>query len=277
VSHAASPDDPSAASTHAGALELLREGDLVVEGRMTAASNATLYAALSLDGRTAHCIYKPVAGERPLRDFPRETLGRREVAAYLVSVATGWELVPPTVWRDGPFGPGSVQLWIETDDEQDLVDVVPLGGVGPDWLAVLSAQDGEGSDVVLVHRDDQRLARMAVFDAVIDNADRKGGHLLVDEQGHLWGVDHGLSFNVDDKLRSVLWGWQGRPLPADARSVLASLAEQLAPAGSLAGELSTLLAPAEIARTRQRVDALLRAGRFPTPDLYGPVIPWPPF
>jgi uncharacterized repeat protein (TIGR03843 family) len=277
VSPAASPQPGPGAPSREETLELLRAGDLVVEGRMTAASNATLYAAITSDGRDAHCIYKPVAGERPLRDFPRETLGRREVAAYLVSVATGWDLVPPTVWREGPFGPGSVQLWIDADDAQEMVDVVPLGGVGPGWLPVLNAQDGEGSDVVLVHRDDDRLARMAVFDAVIDNADRKGGHLLVDAEGHLWGVDHGLSFNVDDKLRSVLWGWQGRPLPAETHDVLVSLAAQLRPEGRLADELSGLLAPAEVRRTRERIDALLRAGRFPEPDVYGPVIPWPPF
>ncbi|WP_426567129.1 SCO1664 family protein [Angustibacter sp. McL0619] len=244
---------------------------------MTAASNATLYAAITFDGSEAHCIYKPVAGERPLRDFPHDTLGRREVAAYLVSVASGWDLVPPTVWREGPFGPGSVQLWIDTDDAQEMVDVVPLGGVAAGWLSVLNAQDGEGSDVVLVHRDDERLARMAVFDAVIDNADRKGGHVLVDRDGHLWGVDHGLSFNIEDKLRSVLWGWQGRRLPPDTHKVLVALAAQLRPSGQLAEDLSDLLAPAEVRRTRQRVDALVRAGRFPEPDLYGPIIPWPPF
>ncbi len=261
----------------ADALELLATGDLVVEGRMTAASNATLYASITSGTASAHCIYKPVAGERPLRDFPHGTLSRREVAAYLVSRATGWDVVPPTVWRDdAPFGEGSVQLWVEADDTE-LVDVVPVGGVRPGWLPVLQAQDGEGSDVVLVHADDPRLARMAVFDAVIDNADRKGGHVLVDAEGHVWGVDHGLSFNTDDKLRSVLWGWQGAPLPADCRDVLAALATDLRDGEPLAVLLGDLLSAAEIGRTRARVHALAGAARFPRPDRHGPVIPWPPF
>ena len=257
------------------ALELLRTGDIVVEGRMTAASNATLYASITSGSIAAHCIYKPVAGERPLRDFPRETLSRREVAAYLVSRATGWDVVPPTVWRDGPFGEGSVQLWVDADDTE-LVDVVPLGGVPEGWLPVVQAMDGDGSDVVLVHADDPRLARMAVFDAVIDNADRKGGHVLVQDD-HVWGVDHGLSFNVDDKLRSVLWGWQGSSLPADCLDVLDALATDLRPQGSLARAVRELVTPAEVARTRERVLELLGTRRFPRPTGYGPMIPWPPF
>lgn len=257
------------------ALELLAGGEVVVQGRMTAASNATLYAEVTDGSRQAHCIYKPVAGERPLRDFPRSTLSRREVAAYLVSRATGWDVVPPTVWREGPFGAGSVQLWVEAD-ATELVDVVPLGGLPPGWLPVMQAEDGEGSDVLLVHADDPRLARMAVFDAVIDNADRKGGHVLVSDD-HVWGVDHGLSFNVDDKLRSVLWGWQGRPLPADCLDVLDALATDLRPRGTLARTLADLLTADEIARTRERVLDLLAARTFPRPSRYGPMIPWPPF
>ncbi|KQX66550.1 SCO1664 family protein [Angustibacter sp. Root456] len=258
------------------ALELLTRGEIVVEGRMTAASNATLYASVTAPGASAHCIYKPVAGERPLRDFPHQTLSRREVAAYLVSRATGWDVVPPTVWREeAPFGPGSVQLWIDADDTE-LVDVVPMGGVQPGWLPVLQAMDGDGSDVLLVHADDPRLARMAVFDAVIDNADRKGGHVLVHDD-HVWGVDHGLSFNLDDKLRSVLWGWQGSELPADCLDVLQALATDLRPHGSLARSVSELITVAEVARTRERVLELISTQRFPRPTGYGPVIPWPPF
>ena len=277
MSVAASTGSGSVGLPEDDALALLRAGDIVVEGRMTAASNATLYARISTDDTQAHCIYKPVAGERPLRDFPRETLSRREVAAYQVSHATGWDVVPPTVWRDGPFGPGSVQLWIDADDTVELVDVVPIGGVAPGWLPVMTAQDGEGSDVVLVHADDARLARMAVFDAVIDNADRKGGHVLVDAADHVWGVDHGLSFNVDDKLRSVLWGWQGTPLPAECCDVVDALVTDLAPGAPLAAALDGLVSAAEVARTRERGRALLRSGCFPRPDRWGPVIPWPPF
>ena len=260
------------------ALELLTSGRITVEGRMAAASNATLYARIEHADVTAHCIYKPVAGERPLWDFPHGTLGRREVAAYVVSVATGWEVVPPTVWRDGPFGPGSVQLWVDAVElETDLVDVVPARRVPPGWLRVLDAEDVRGGDVTLVHADDARLARMAVFDAVIDNADRKGGHVLCGADGQVWGVDHGLSFNVMDKLRTVLWGWQGDPLPDDAIDVLRALASDLEGDSVLHESLCDLLSDAEVSRTRQRVERLLRTRTFPTPRHGGPVIPWPPF
>ncbi|HKG50976.1 MAG TPA: SCO1664 family protein [Actinomycetales bacterium] len=260
------------------ALELLTRGRITVEGRMAAASNATLYAAVEHAGVSAHCIYKPVAGERPLWDFPHGTLGRREVAAYAVSVATGWEVVPPTVWREGPFGAGSVQLWVDAVElETDLVDIVPAGKVPPGWLPVLDAEDARGGDVTLIHADDDRLARMAVFDAVIDNADRKGGHVLAGADGQVWGVDHGLSFNLVDKLRTVLWGWQGEPLPDDAVDVLRALASDLDGRSTLFDALCELLSEAEVARTRQRVGTLLRKGTFPRPRHGGPVIPWPPF
>jgi uncharacterized repeat protein (TIGR03843 family) len=260
------------------ALELLTRGRITVEGRMAAASNATLYAAIEHAGVRAHCIYKPMAGERPLWDFPHGTLGRREVAAYAVSVASGWEIVPPTVWRDGPFGQGSVQLWVDAVElETDLVDVVPAGRVPEGWLPVLDAEDASGADVTLVHADDARLARMAVFDAVIDNADRKGGHVLAGADGQVWGVDHGLSFNVADKLRTVLWGWQAERLPDDALDVLRALASDIDVRSVLADALCELLSEAEVARTRQRVDVLLRNRRFPEPRRGGPVIPWPPF
>jgi uncharacterized repeat protein (TIGR03843 family) len=260
------------------ALELLTRGRITVEGRMAAASNATLYAAIEHAGVGAHCIYKPMAGERPLWDFPHGTLGRREVAAYAVSVATGWEIVPPTVWRDGPFGQGSVQLWVDAVElETDLVDVVPAGRVPEGWLPVLDAEDASGTDVTLVHADDARLARMAIFDAVIDNADRKGGHVLAGADGQIWGVDHGLSFNVVDKLRTVLWGWQGAPLPDDAVDVLRALASDLDGGSVLSEALCDLLSEPEVARTRQRIDVLLRRRTFPEPRRGGPVIPWPPF
>lgn len=260
------------------ALELLARGRITVEGRMAAASNATLYAAIEHAGVRGHCIYKPVAGERPLWDFPHGTLGRREVAAYVVSATSGWDVVPPTIWRDGPFGAGSVQLWVDAVElERDLVDVVPTGSVEPGWLRVLDAEDTAGRDVTLVHADDPRLARMAVFDAVIDNADRKGGHMLTDGDGQVWGVDHGVAFNTDDKLRTVLWGWQGQPLPGDIVDVLHAMAADLDGASALTRALDDLLSVAEVRRTRERVERLLRTGCFPRPHAGGPVIPWPPF
>ena len=261
------------------ALDLLAHGQISVEGRMAGASNATLYAAVSWQGVSAHCIYKPAAGERPLWDFPSGTLGKREVAAYEVSTATGWDVVPPTVWRDGPFGPGSVQLWVDAVDGEELIDVVEPHDVRPGWLTVLEAEGRRGEPLLLVHADDPRLARIAVFDTVIDNADRKVGHVLQTEDGHLWGVDHGVSFNVDDKLRTVLWGFAGSDLPAEATDVLRALRSELCSRSSvsLGAVLGGLLAAGEVRRTIDRVDRTLRSGAFPLPPVYGPAIPWPPW
>jgi len=261
------------------ALELLAHGEITVEGRMAAASNATLYTRIEWQGVTAHGIYKPTSGERPLWDFPEGTLSKREVAAYLVSAATGWDVVPPTVWREGPFGPGSVQLWIDAVDEAALIDVVPPAAVPAGWLSVLEAEGYDGEPVVLAHADDPRLARMAVFDAVIDNADRKGGHILGTAEGHLWGVDHGVSFNVERKLRTVLWGFAGSGLPPEATDVLRAVRSDLRDTSEhgLGAALGRLLARAEIRRTLERVDAVLASGCFPLPPRRGPAIPWPPW
>jgi uncharacterized repeat protein (TIGR03843 family) len=173
------------------ALDLLQHGELSIEGRLVDASNATLYCAIASADVTAACVYKPVAGERPLWDFPDGTLAEREVAAYEVSTCLGWRIVPPTIYRDGPAGPGMVQLWI---DEDTLTDVVRL----------------------IRGRSSTALRRIAVFDAVVNNADRKGGHLLPVADGHVYGVDHGVTFNVEDKLRTVLWQWAGEPMPEEA-------------------------------------------------------------
>ncbi len=267
------------ARAEAGALDLLRHGDLQVEGRLVTASNATLFASLTLGDRQGHCVYKPVAGERPLWDFPDGTLGHREVAAYEVSAATGWDVVPPTVWRDGPFGPGSVQQWVEAVEEPALVDVVPVHDLPQGWRPVLQAEDAAGEPVLLVHADDPRLLRMAVLDAVIDNADRKGGHVLLTRDGRVHGVDHGVCFNVEDKLRTVLWGWQGEELAEELRAVLERLLADLVSTaeGSLGSRLRDHLTGPEVGRTRERVERLLRRGTFPRPAPHGPRIPWPPF
>ncbi len=225
------------------ALQLLCSGRLEVEGRLTNASNATLYCAVSGDGVTAACVYKPVSGERPLWDFPDGTLAEREVAAYAVSEATGWAIVPPTVLRDGPFGPGMVQLWIEEDDSVDLMRE-------------------------LRRADLRTLRRIAVFDAVINNADRKGGHLLFTPAGagggHVYGIDHGVTFNVEDKLRTVLWQWAGKSLPDDVLETLRALRRDLD--GQLGAALYELLTTAEVRRTRARVDRLLSTRRHPEPS-----------
>ncbi|MFC7550043.1 SCO1664 family protein [Plantactinospora sp. GCM10030261] len=257
------------------ALRLLRNGAFEIEGRLVDASNTTLRGILTLDGLTARCVYKPVAGERPLWDFPDGTLAGREVSAYLVSRATGWDLVPPTVLRDGPLGPGACQLWIEEpDDAEPLVGFVPAASLPPRWFRVASARDEDGTPYALAHADDPRLARLAVLDAVINNADRKGGHVLVGPDDRIYGVDHGVSFHVEDKLRTVLWGWARRPLPPDAVEMLTGLAAALP--GELGDELAEHLTLAELTALSGRVDRLLAGDRFPLPSEDWPAVPWPP-
>ncbi|MET7454502.1 SCO1664 family protein [Streptomyces sp. NPDC005574] len=256
--------------------ELLAEGELTVRGRIREASNAALYCAVSLDGQEAFCVYKPVAGERPLWDFPDGTLAQREVAAYEVAEATGWGLVPPTVLREGPYGEGMCQLWIEVTPETELLALVDGEEPGPGWKAIGFAEVGEGKTALLVHADDERLRRMAVLDAVINNADRKGGHLLPTEGGLLYGIDHGVTFNAENKLRTLLWGWAGEPLTDEAITVLKGLQEALTASGALARRLTTLITGAELDATRARVDALLASGKHPEPSGEWPAIPWPP-
>jgi uncharacterized repeat protein (TIGR03843 family) len=239
-------------------LRLLRGGDIDVEGRLVHASNATLYCRIGLDGRTEHCIYKPVAGERPLWDFPDGTLAAREVATYAVSASTGWEVVPPTVLRDGPFGPGMVQRWIDVDETVDIG-------------ALLRGDDAEPAPACALAS--ASLRRMAVFDAVVNNADRKGGHLLPVPGGHVYGVDHGVCFSAEDKLRTVLWRWRGQRLPTDVVDTLRFLREHLD--GGLGAQLDGLITDREVAATRRRLDRLLATGRHPRPGGDWPPVPWP--
>ncbi|MFI0514809.1 SCO1664 family protein [Streptomyces sp. WSLK1-5] len=254
--------------------ELLARGELTVRGQIRDASNAVLHCSVAYDGQEALCVYKPVRGERPLWDFPDGTLAQREVAAYEVSEATGWGLVPPTVLRDGPFGEGMCQLWIEGVPGSELLALVDGEEPEPGWRAIGLAEVDEGRTALLVHADDERLRRLAVLDAVINNADRKGGHLLPAEGGRLYGIDHGVTFNVENKLRTLLWGWAGEPLPEEAGDVLKGLRKALS--GDLAARLAALITPAEIDATRARVDALLESGKHPEPSGEWPAIPWPP-
>jgi uncharacterized repeat protein (TIGR03843 family) len=234
------------------ALDLLARGSLNVEGRLVVASNATLYCTVRDDGREAACVYKPVAGERPLWDFPAGSLAGREVSAYLVSSAAGWHLVPPTVFRDGPFGPGMCQLWIESDEAVDIVTLARSN-------------------------DHPALRQMAVFDAVVNNADRKIGHLLPDRNGRLYGCDHGVCFGEDYKLRTVLWQWRGRSLPETALEALHRLRGALADGGDLGTQLSRWLSAAEVGATRERVELLLQHRVHPFPPEDWPAVPWPPY
>ncbi|MFE0514106.1 SCO1664 family protein [Streptomyces sp. NPDC058964] len=258
------------------AAELLARGELKVRGRIREASNAALFCTVSYDGQEAACVYKPVAGERPLWDFPDGTLAGREVAAYEVSEATGWGLVPPTVLRDGPYGEGMCQLWIDVAPEIELLALVDGEEPGPGWKAIAFAEVGEGRTALLVHADDERLRRLAVLDAVINNADRKGGHLLPTADGQLYGIDHGVTFNAENKLRTLLWGWAGEPLSPEAVGVLKALKDALGEGGALGARLAGLITVAELEATRARVEALLTSGKHPEPSGEWPAIPWPP-
>ncbi|GAB2575882.1 phosphatidylinositol kinase [Paractinoplanes abujensis] len=267
--------EPAAALAEADALVLLQRGRLEIEGRLVDASNTTLRAEITLDGLTRRCVYKPVQGERPLWDFPDGTLAGREVSAYLVSQATGWDLVPPTILRDGPLGSGALQLWIdEPETAESLIGFVPAWDVPEGWLPVANARDEDGDAYALAHADDPRLARLAVFDAVINNADRKGGHVLYPATGSIHGVDHGVSFHVENKLRTVLWGWTGQQLIPEASDVLNGLLSRLD--GPLGAALEEHLTITEVQHVRKRTRRLLRGGRFPNPPEDWPAIPWPP-
>ncbi len=230
------------------AMALIGRGELELVGRLWASTNNAMLCVARADGLEAACIYKPVMGERPLGDFPDATLARREVAAFAVSRASGWDLVPPTVLREGPFGEGMVQLWVRADPDAD--------------------------PVALVVEEDPRLRPMAVFDAAVNNTDRKAGHLIPVPGGHVYGVDHGVTFSPVPKLRTVLWAWRGQPFLEVETAVLRGLRAGLD--ASLGDELRGLLDRIEVAATARRIDALLEGGVFPYPDPRRPALPWPP-
>jgi uncharacterized repeat protein (TIGR03843 family) len=246
--------------------------ELTLTGRLATASNATFLGSIGDDA----VVYKPVAGEAPLWDFPGGTLARREVASFLVSEALGWEVVPYTWLRDGPFGEGMVQLWQERDPDQSPVDLVAADEVpGTGWRAVLEGEDQDGQRIVLVHEDSPVLRRMAVFDVIVNNADRKGDHVLAMEGGHRYGVDHGLTFHHEDKLRTVLWGWLGEPLTAEELGGVGRVADGLD--GELGRRLADLLSADELAALAARCDRLWTDGLFPAPGGEMPAVPWPLF
>lgn len=270
---------PSTQEEVAHILDVLTFGEIEIEGRLVDASNVVLLGQLELDDIRAPVIYKPVSGERPLWDFPDGTLAQREAAAFVLSAVGGWNLVPPTVLREGPLGSGSVQLWVDAVEGggRTLVDVVTAAQLAPGWLPVFSAQLADGTAVVVAHADRPDLASVAVFDVVINNADRKGSHLVVDESGSLWGFDHGLSAHTDPKLRTVLWGWVGKPLPGVDLARLEALAGWFGnPRSPVSRTIRGLLSPAEVDALGQRITGLLTTGLFPEPNGRGPAVPWPP-
>jgi len=236
--------DPGAPDT----LSLLRTGAIEVLGLIPYSSNYTFLTRVSAGGHDVNAVYKPRRGERPLWDFPDGTLAAREVAAWMISDAT-WGIVPPTVLRDdAPLGPGSLQLFVPHDPDRHYF--------------------------VLMDDHLEELAAFAAFDALINNADRKAGHVIEDEAGRLWAVDHGLTFHVEPKLRTVIWAFAEERLTPEIRSRLEALGAALAEDGGLGGRLAELLSPEEAAATLDRVEGLLLDDRFPAPQGPRP-LPWP--
>lgn len=228
---------------------LLQGGELRVTGRLVDASNATLYATSVLNSTQMLCIYKPVAGERPLWDFSEGSLAHREYAAYLVSSEIGFDLVPLTVLRDGPYGFGMAQEWITIDESIDLATFFAT--------------------------DHPRLRLMAIFDAIINNTDRKIGHLLPINSETVFGCDHGITFHVDDKLRTVLWQWAEVSF-TDAEIILLKRAYDLM-SRELGQTLGQYLTQDEIQATLFRIKRLLKTAHFPLPNPNWPAVPWPAF
>jgi uncharacterized repeat protein (TIGR03843 family) len=223
-------------------------GEINISGRLVDASNATLFGSCTHLRVELSIIYKPIAGERPLWDFADGNLASREYASYLLSELLGWNLVPVTILRDGPFGEGMVQQWIDIDEDIDLA--------------------------LFYRTDDPRLRRMALFDAVLNNTDRKIGHLLPTKEGHLFGCDHGVTFHEEDKLRTVLWQWAGLPLSDSEKSDLRDLLTKLQVGAT---EIEKLITPVEYQSLLGRIEHLLSTCEFPSPSEDWPAVPWPPF
>ncbi len=230
-------------------LTILSQGEIAVEGRLVDASNATLFVEISDANEKVKAIYKPVSGERPLWDFESGNLASRERAAYLISEAAGFHCVPITILRDGPFGFGMVQEWIEIDEEIDLASYF--------------------------REDRAELRALALFDAIINNTDRKIGHLLVRPGGELKVCDHGVTFHHEDKLRTVLWQWADSPLDDREMGLLRALKERLRTHSI--EEIPQLINKEEYDALLSRVNRLLVEKKFPLPNPDWPSVPWPPF
>ncbi len=261
-------------ATDAELADLLSVGELTPVGRISDSSNGALLCSLDGAEQQVLVIHKPEVSERPLWDYPDGTLAARERAAYLVSAAGGFGVVPPTVLRQGPLGRGSVQLWVGPveHEPEPLVDVTAVGSVPDGWIVVLEGRTPSGEPVVVSHSPEPALRSVAVLDAVLNNSDRKGSHVIRD--GHLVrGCDHGVSLGVEPKLRTVLWGWAGEPLLSPDVEHLEVLHHALST--TLAEELDELLTVLEVRALRGRVADLLDGGRHPLPTPGWPAIPWP--
>jgi uncharacterized repeat protein (TIGR03843 family) len=229
-------------------LEILTQGEIQISGRLVDASNATLFGTSNLNESAISIIYKPIAGERPLWDFPDGNLAQREVAAYLISEIGDFGVVPPTVLRDGPFGSGMVQQWIDIDESIDLAE--------------------------FYRTDNNQLRIIALFDAVVNNTDRKIGHLLPVNESNVFGCDHGVTFHEDDKLRTVLWQWAGKPLQQSEIEKLQELEKLVVEHRE---EIENLISQKEFLALQARIHRLLGTNSFPLPSEEWPAVPWPPF
>jgi uncharacterized repeat protein (TIGR03843 family) len=231
-------------------LTLLQEGQLELRGLLPEGSNYTFLVMVGDGVQKTLAVYKPTQGERPLWDFPAETLALREVAAFLVSEVLGWNFVPPTVYRtDGPHGPGSVQFFIHAQPDTHYFN--------------------------LAESDHPDLRRIALFDVLINNADRKGGHVLKDESGKLWAIDHGICFHAQPKLRTVIWDFAGQSIPSTLLDDVSELRQRLDKDKDLKTAINSLLAPVEVSALRRRADKLIASGCYPDPGP-GRNYPWPP-
>ncbi len=243
-------DEPTALSI-ADILVLLAKGDLDVQGMLPYSSNYTLLVLLRHEGLEGFGVYKPQRGEQPLWDFPEGTLCKRELAAFLLSDALGWLLVPPTVLRDGPYGLGTIQLYIDSDSDAHLFTMQREGGY--EW----------------------QIERLVAFDIIANNADRKSGHCLKGTDGRLWSIDHGICFHAENKLRTVLWSYAGESVRADIIADLCALQEKIRRGDHFARALDGLLDPGEARAFRRRLDRLVDTGVYPGPGGKRNV-PWPP-
>lgn len=256
-------------------LRLLADSDLEIEGRLVDASNVALRVWVGAGEDRIPAVYKPIRGERPLWDFPDGSLAGRELAASLVSDATGWNFVPRTVLRDGPLGPGTVQEWVgplDGREDPDFVRIDDPGEVPPGNVIVLMVRDEHDRPLVVSHSDTPRLRSLAVFDALLNNADRKASALLADADT-FWAIDHGLCFHEEDKLRTVFWGFADEPIEMSDLAALQRFSTALA--GECGQQLSQLLTPAEMQALDDRLHQLVECGRLPAVPEDRHPLPWP--
>lgn len=260
--------------------DALATGELQVLGRLAEASNLALLAEVITEQGPIRCIYKPLAGERPLWDFPGAALAAREVLTAAVARCFGWDLIPTTAWRDdGPAGAGMCQEWVQAVD-QPPVGLFPVRQVPDGWSEVAEGRDAQGTPIVLAHEGGIQMQRLVLLDALVNNADRKGGHVLRRSDGSLAAIDHGVTFHAENKLRTVLWGWAGLPIPdplmAEVRAGAQAFSALVARSADPGAPGSARLSADEVRAATTRLDALLDTAVFPMPGTDWPALPWPP-